>query len=707
MKNYEDTVKRKKIEAVVSCLTIPNKFKPYVTDVLLRRAYQFEFTDEQLQTDLDTISYSLKDITIKKMNWLGEYNQIDKTIGINFKTMFFRTEKIFHIFAHEVFHSLTFNRDFTDRLAGINTEKNKYSGENNSILREMIVERGSNKCVFCTIQEDEYSALKTDGYPHLTYTIDMITSTFGITEQDFLKHGVQSRKELADFLALKANVAPEKVVDFLDAFEMNLAIIYRIAGNAKIGQYDYDKEQEDLFLAFENMGKVCMDMLAERIKNIPESDLTEERVEGLKYNYNRILFFVYKNEKENGKYDDGSNKLIDESFSITRKLIEERDKTYNRTARIDKKISNRPVFEISTKTVDRTKEPLTTTGVWDNSKIRTFKKDIYTYYVQQLIKKIHLKIFGISHNLFVKTQELLLDPGGQRKALIEALLLDELRDMFAVKPYELSKKNRTEKIEYLANKLGVDKGIVEKYLDNIVKCFNNITSLVGQNWKNPSENATNSVVKEVVKFVNLRAKFFREKLKIISWENLSNEQIANLKQEYNRIFSSSIIIFNKIAEFPEYKENGIFNFDIRKELKTEDPNSDLSISKRTIRDMQLLKDLGKEKIIKEFGEQEYKIIVNSAIYGVLFCYDMDIQETKKRTNLNMKSFKDIGIVFSREYTIAGDIFSEEEIKPPNIPWQLSRVEQHEVGLKISKIIGHYRSKEIEGKSNKRENIQKD
>lgn len=294
MRNSENCKYSALIEKSVAEMEFADEFKIFVSEVLKRRAIQFDFTKEQVELDLRRLSVSLKSITVEfeKIYFAGSYCISNKSLNMNsFCNYICTNESLYATFTHELYHALAVE-DGKDTMADFNM----YSGEENGSLLEVIVEKASYQNVFPVKTKNPYYNLNSDGYISMAFATEMLSATFGISEFEFIKNGIQGKERLIKYLANKAHCEEITIMKFLDSFEMNLAIIHGIA-------YDYDKKinpfikGKNIAEALGRMKKICAHMMMVNLDNLPENEITDEKIEDLKYNFNKLNEAVKQGSK--------------------------------------------------------------------------------------------------------------------------------------------------------------------------------------------------------------------------------------------------------------------------------------------------------------------------------------------------------------------------------------------------------------------------
>lgn len=67
-KNYQNNNLIRYFEKFVATMEVEEDFKPLLVDILLRRAFEYSLTPQQIQQDMNSLLFSLKSIEIGKMS---------------------------------------------------------------------------------------------------------------------------------------------------------------------------------------------------------------------------------------------------------------------------------------------------------------------------------------------------------------------------------------------------------------------------------------------------------------------------------------------------------------------------------------------------------------------------------------------------------------------------------------------------------------
>ncbi len=226
-------------------------FVPIVKDVFQRRAYEFGFSDKHIESEVKNFIKRAKtiefapDTEFEKSTTMGVYKSSEKKIQLNetYYSFEFRDrdsldvgEEMYETLTHEIYHAIS------DR-ANIGVETYDYIKRewNGVALNEVITETAANRAVFSRTNRDfEQGRSKTDGYSDITFVTNLMAASIGVTEKEFLRAGVQNRKELMNLFNSKFpsnSIAKTAKKEYFDKIESSLDVIYNL---------NYDKENKDM-----------------------------------------------------------------------------------------------------------------------------------------------------------------------------------------------------------------------------------------------------------------------------------------------------------------------------------------------------------------------------------------------------------------------------------------------------------------------------
>lgn len=298
-RNYQNPNLIRYFQKYVSQMEVDRDFKPILVDILLRRAYEFDLTPYEIQTDMSTLMNSLKSIKIGKMSRkystaVGIYKPNKKEITLRedvvreaLRGSEEDLDNLYVTLTHEVYHALARDVNGNDRLASINL----YNGKRNSTLLEAIVETAADRTVFARTERDRSHFKKdTKGYPEMTFVVPVLAATYGVTEREFLKHAIMGRANLINFLAQKEREPYNGVAEILDGIELNLAKMHRALYGKKDKPATIEECRELISESMFAISYICNRKLEDRYHQEPIYDTYSARefVENAKYNHVRL-----------------------------------------------------------------------------------------------------------------------------------------------------------------------------------------------------------------------------------------------------------------------------------------------------------------------------------------------------------------------------------------------------------------------------------
>lgn len=301
-KKYENSNLKKYFETYIDKMEVEDEYKPVLTDILLRRAYQYKFTKEEIQTDMRTLLGSLKSIEIKKMpkgyeNAAGLYSPLEKKITIaKDYSKSSSPEDLYQTLTHEVYHALTHEPNGYDRLGGINS----ITGAGNTSLLEAIIEKASYRTVKSNQRDNLYYNKNARGYNDMTFIIDLLESTYGVSEQALLRNSIQGRERLVEFLSSIGNETPNDSRIFLDSLEANYALLhktlYPFNEETKLSNKEKAANIKDAITGISNVceSKFRDLLISKPVENIKDA---KELVEESQFNHNKMSVIIQERAK--------------------------------------------------------------------------------------------------------------------------------------------------------------------------------------------------------------------------------------------------------------------------------------------------------------------------------------------------------------------------------------------------------------------------
>lgn len=281
-------------------MKVKDAYKPLLVDILLRRAYEFDLSNREIEKDLQTLLKSLDSIVIKKMpredrNTYAFYDYNKKQIILNqeFVRRALKSkdktgiDEVYVTLTHEVYHALCRNEKGKDKLSSVNM----FDGKENVNLLETIIETAADRTVFSRTEKDRYNFRKeTTGYPSMTFIVPAISATYGVSEKEFLKNALFGRKNLIAFLSNQVGEPVNKTIEYLDRMELSLAKMHKALNFKGKKSFVRKRARELISEAMIEITNNCNCKLEERYeRENPESiDSAYNFVENAKYNHIKL-----------------------------------------------------------------------------------------------------------------------------------------------------------------------------------------------------------------------------------------------------------------------------------------------------------------------------------------------------------------------------------------------------------------------------------
>lgn len=289
-------------------MKVKDVYKPLLVDILLRRAYEFSLSPEEIEQDVQALLRSLDSIVFKKMSrentdtW-GEYDSNKKQVTLNqefvrraLKSGNYGVDEVYATLTHEVYHALCRDERGRDRLSSVNM----FDGKENCYLLETIIETAADRTVFSRTEKDRYNFRKeTKGYPAMTFIVPAMAATYGVSEKEFLKHALHGRKSLICFLSNQVGEPINKTVAYLDRIELHLRKMYKAVSFKGKKEIVRKRARELASEAMIGITNTCNCKLEERYEREEPTDVDSacNFVEKAKYNHIK-LHQILDNELE-------------------------------------------------------------------------------------------------------------------------------------------------------------------------------------------------------------------------------------------------------------------------------------------------------------------------------------------------------------------------------------------------------------------------
>lgn len=339
-------VDEKVIEAVNS-LSIADEFKPLVAEVVVRRAYEYKLSMSEIDRDLKNLKANLKSIEIGEMSdgyktASGLYTPSEKKITLRadyFKDLMNQPGgkiKAFQTLAHEVFHAMSHDEYGRDTLLHVNgyTSKNGEVAYNSAIL-EGIIEKASHRVAYSTVDEKAapYNT-KAFGYGGMTYVIDALAASCGVTDKAFMRVAFNGYDEVIKLLSHSSHRTPYETAKFLDGIDANAAVLHAIYyPNPSLPKISKRLQPKMVKEALENIEVMTREFFDERIsrREVNGSNLRLLAARD-KYHYNKLKDALKEGEnfaswRMKKRYDKkiAKSKRVQEKDRHLKKIINHED----------------------------------------------------------------------------------------------------------------------------------------------------------------------------------------------------------------------------------------------------------------------------------------------------------------------------------------------------------------------------------------------
>ena len=275
---------KSKIHKCVKNIEADGNFKKLITDILVRRAVQFNRTDAELNDDLKALELNLSSVRIgestKKKDGsyaLASYNRASNEIVISKDAFSESFETIYQIIAHEIFHVLFRNDNGVDKFE----KTNNFLMLKSRVLEELVAEKGSFQLVYqINDKPDDYNE-NAYGYDDIAFILEFIEAAYGVSERALIKNSLNGRAQLERFLAKEIGEEEYETREFLDELEVGASLIFSELyknSSVKAVYVKYDKEMaENIVSGINSMYEVCQTKIEDRARMADITDLQSAR----------------------------------------------------------------------------------------------------------------------------------------------------------------------------------------------------------------------------------------------------------------------------------------------------------------------------------------------------------------------------------------------------------------------------------------------
>lgn len=203
---------RKSLEQILNQYITPERygdFAPIFQEIFQRRAYEFEFSDVHMEKEARNFIDKMKNAKIVSgEGFVAKYEHDTKELVIN-RNYLVRKEKeldtnvyskLFNILTHESYHAIALRDD--DDCTGLtyHAKNDEYAElESGVALNEVFTEMAAARtCISRTAKDAENYSAETRYYQSITFVPNLLAASFGVSEKEILKAGIQSRNELQE-----------------------------------------------------------------------------------------------------------------------------------------------------------------------------------------------------------------------------------------------------------------------------------------------------------------------------------------------------------------------------------------------------------------------------------------------------------------------------------------------------------------------------
>ncbi len=281
-------------------------FYPIIEDILLRRAYLYGFSYEQVVKDINVLKSWMKRIDLEEIPYArGFFYSPERRIAlnVNFLREWLEQEnygEIYRLIAHEMTHALCTDEDGNDILSVRQDGKNKtifnrilrmHANHANTSLLELIVSELSERLIFSRKEDPKSSVYhsQTVSYPKTSEILELIEAAYGVSEKELMDHAILGRTEMGRFLAEKSGQEVSEVLDTIDMFEIQYTCLHKSI-------YGMEPRLSDVDLAINTIDlyKLSLKTMNDRIEHteIHSPEEAKEFCERLEFEYNKLSYLI-------------------------------------------------------------------------------------------------------------------------------------------------------------------------------------------------------------------------------------------------------------------------------------------------------------------------------------------------------------------------------------------------------------------------------
>ena len=281
------------------------KFKPIIDEIIQRRAFQYDFSVDRMQGEIENLVKNLDGFEMaddQKIEEIGydaaaAYSKKDKKIYINTKR--FKEEMLFderdslenqeklvigmrfyHFITHEIYHAIS---QHPNKVSGIEKKFEFMEGAVSGVgMNEIATESATTRTVLYMTEEERRNGgyMPTSGYQAVTNTSAIVASIIGTSENSLLAHSLNDSNEFEEFVlsALPKTMDDKAKERFLSGIRMKTDLL--ISG-------DVFSRSDLLPTMYPNYYKSLVD-LAITIMKEEQKEPTKENVGAMYYRLAKI-----------------------------------------------------------------------------------------------------------------------------------------------------------------------------------------------------------------------------------------------------------------------------------------------------------------------------------------------------------------------------------------------------------------------------------
>jgi len=273
-KVYYDREKDKYIIQRLSLTQIDKVWWPMISDIMLRKQYEYNLSDDILERDLTTFIDNVKEVRANETGTSdGLFYPADRKIEIKKELLDkdkWDPERFYESLTHECMHAINY-----EKRGEFKQDRTFFAGifGNKDGAMEIFTESEADALVYNVKNKtnDNYVIQRnTVGYGDITPYIDLISATFGVKRKELLSASIKGKSELDMLLNEHINLPRSNGEnEIFKGIELNICILHNILySEREKNEEDRKLDNENIKMANESIFKTAEKGIYNRLCNI-------------------------------------------------------------------------------------------------------------------------------------------------------------------------------------------------------------------------------------------------------------------------------------------------------------------------------------------------------------------------------------------------------------------------------------------------------